>query len=79
MGINEDDAFVVPYIGTWIETPGGIAKKLLRHVVPYIGTWIETSGRRTLSGHGPVVPYIGTWIETGKATRQKYSSESYLI
>ncbi len=34
--------FVVPYIGTWIETYYQPLTKLLWHVVPYIGTWIET-------------------------------------
>ena len=33
---------VVPYIGTWIETPKKWSIKLPDIVVPYIGTWIET-------------------------------------
>ena len=35
------DAFVVPYVGTWIEINrvGFNAKREL--VVPYVGTWIE--------------------------------------
>ena len=49
--------FVVPYIGTWIETIGANKRQKRAIVVPYIGTWIETSdnlrhplagGRRTL-------------------------------
>ena len=42
MDTGLEEVFVVPYIGTWIET-------LIRpqigdfvYVVPYIGTWIET-------------------------------------
>ena len=42
MGINEDDAFVVPYIGTWIETRSKRRLLSIAAVVPYIGTWIET-------------------------------------
>ena len=34
--------FVVPYIGTWIETPLTLDARTLNQVVPYIGTWIET-------------------------------------
>ena len=33
---------VVPYIGTWIETPLLVPPKIDWTVVPYIGTWIET-------------------------------------
>ena len=33
---------VVPYIGTWIETPALLAFLHKESVVPYIGTWIET-------------------------------------
>ena len=33
---------VVPYIGTWIETPYTHEHRQNRYVVPYIGTWIET-------------------------------------
>ena len=34
--------FVVPYIGTWIETCKQPKESCLKKVVPYIGTWIET-------------------------------------
>ena len=34
--------FVVPYIGTWIETTNLLCIIVNRRVVPYIGTWIET-------------------------------------
>ena len=34
--------WVVPYIGTWIETKGFGTEKKMWEVVPYIGTWIET-------------------------------------
>ena len=34
--------FVVPYIGTWIETYNNPSAVMSRLVVPYIGTWIET-------------------------------------
>ena len=33
---------VVPYIGTWIETPPIGILNAVAIVVPYIGTWIET-------------------------------------
>ena len=33
---------VVPYIGTWIETPTKVGCLTETEVVPYIGTWIET-------------------------------------
>ena len=59
-GIN----WVVPYIGTWIETLEMSGVSLSDRVVPYIGTWIETGcifGFRRVKF---VVPYIGTWIET---------------
>ena len=43
MSISFSPFFVVPYIGTWIET-GLIRMTGCKHlVVPYIGTWIETS------------------------------------
>ena len=35
-------AWVVPYIGTWIETIQKSIERLENDVVPYIGTWIET-------------------------------------
>ena len=35
-------AFVVPYIGTWIETERYFTTIRQMSVVPYIGTWIET-------------------------------------
>ena len=34
--------FVVPYIGTWIETAVMARLRDAGLVVPYIGTWIET-------------------------------------
>ena len=34
---------VVPYAGTWIETPVRASMCSSRAVVPYAGTWIETS------------------------------------
>ena len=34
--------WVVPYIGTWIETVLPINTHSSPAVVPYIGTWIET-------------------------------------
>ena len=41
--------FVVPYIGTWIETFAYYIGLNDDCVVPYIGTWIETK-RYGLSG-----------------------------
>ena len=41
---------VVPYIGTWIETPEVLLEYQKHFVVPYIGTWIETK-----AGHKSVV------------------------
>ena len=38
---------VVPYIGTWIETPLQAYSEGKSLVVPYIGTWIETSVAKT--------------------------------
>ena len=35
--------WVVPYIGTWIETYFRSREQYLKNVVPYIGTWIETT------------------------------------
>ena len=56
--------YVVPYIGTWIETFLFGSGTSSAWVVPYIGTWIETqAGLATCFGNS-VVPYIGTWIET---------------
>ena len=40
--IRDNIYFVVPYIGTWIETQKADACLWERIVVPYIGTWIET-------------------------------------
>ena len=37
---------VVPYIGTWIETPQQGVAPLVGLVVPYIGTWIETQAAK---------------------------------
>ena len=56
--------FVVPYIGTWIETNKTYSAHITVKVVPYIGTWIETYGFRQEPKILFVVPYIGTWIET---------------
>ena len=56
--------FVVPYIGTWIETEPFQEDIDKKWVVPYIGTWIETDGKALDTVFGYVVPYIGTWIET---------------
>ena len=56
--------YVVPYIGTWIETKARIMKARKREVVPYIGTWIETTCEPPFRVASNVVPYIGTWIET---------------
>ena len=55
---------VVPYIGTWIETPKSRPIIDDFFVVPYIGTWIETKLKRNELNSLGVVPYIGTWIET---------------
>ena len=57
------NVFVVPYIGTWIETSKRPSMISL-YVVPYIGTWIETPQQGIAPLVGLVVPYIGTWIET---------------
>ena len=56
--------FVVPYIGTWIETLNLMKPTEASQVVPYIGTWIETPRLRLATLMDKVVPYIGTWIET---------------
>ena len=37
-----ENSTVVPYIGTWIETPFALGDMSDIGVVPYIGTWIET-------------------------------------
>ena len=37
--------YVVPYIGTWIETIRPSVKRYEQEVVPYIGTWIETAAK----------------------------------
>ena len=55
---------VVPYIGTWIETPMVSFYPSQALVVPYIGTWIETYKEIIEGRFDVVVPYIGTWIET---------------
>ena len=39
------NVFVVPYIGTWIETPLKQTDCPHTRVVPYIGTWIETEDK----------------------------------
>ena len=67
LGIEVPDEFqlvVVPYIGTWIETPQQGIAPLVGLVVPYIGTWIETFNPEFDHIGYQVVPYIGTWIET---------------
>ena len=56
--------YVVPYIGTWIETFENAPELGKEFVVPYIGTWIETELVEELNAINLVVPYIGTWIET---------------
>ena len=40
--------FVVPYIGTWIETFENAPELGKEFVVPYIGTWIETNHLRIM-------------------------------
>ena len=59
--------WVVPYIGTWIETSLREFSHRRHLVVPYIGTWIETTKGGTALFGTIVVPYIGTWIETLEA------------
>ena len=39
---------VASFTDAWIETPGGIAKKLLRHVASFTDAWIETWVKSTL-------------------------------
>ena len=47
MNIPENgEEYVVPYIGTWIETANSLFEDLKYIVVPYIGTWIETGSIR---------------------------------
>ena len=41
--------YVVPYIGTWIETLGMYPETHYTRVVPYIGTWIETTPDQRLT------------------------------
>ena len=40
--VTKKQILVVPYIGTWIETPLTDCQNCFGTVVPYIGTWIET-------------------------------------
>ena len=54
--------YVVPYIGTWIETFCISVTKTDGIVVPYIGTWIETFNLKSDYMCILVVPYIGTCI-----------------
>ncbi len=70
---------VVPYIGTWIETPLLSKSTLNALVVPYIGTWIETPLLSKSTLNALVVPYIGTWIETFVLCDNKVKKASYLI
>ena len=44
-------SYVVPYIGTWIETDLLVTKLKSENVVPYIGTWIETHPSLHESSH----------------------------
>ena len=71
--------FVVPYIGTWIETEQASHSFNRRCVVPYIGTWIETKSYLYKLTSGKVVPYIGTWIETDRVYPGDGICPSYLI
>ena len=70
---------VVPYIGTWIETPLTDCQNCFGTVVPYIGTWIETQRRKFNRRELSVVPYIGTWIETRTQSDFYKVQMSYLI
>ena len=71
--------YVVPYIGTWIETIASPAALVVMRVVPYIGTWIETFTVNNRRAHPKVVPYIGTWIETRCCLCENACGKSYLI
>ena len=71
---------VVPYIGTWIETPNLYLRSRMDIVVPYIGTWIETADNTEEYQPPFVVPYIGTWIETRCCLCENArGNKSYLI
>ena len=54
---------VVPYAGTWIETPMLYLQAPPGQVVPYAGTWIETPRLHSNYPGIAVVPYAGTWIK----------------
>ena len=71
--------YVVPYIGTWIETRCHQGTEANRKVVPYIGTWIETGLFGSIGAGRRVVPYIGTWIETIVIYVYRRITLSYLI
>ena len=55
---------VVPFAGTWIETPYAIIIQLQMYVVPFAGTWIETIKDSFKRAFFSVVPFAGAWIET---------------
>ena len=63
--------FVVPLVGTWIETRSKHCHERSCSVVPLVGTWIETDDAEKYAVRDVVVPLVGTWIETITKTTQK--------
>ena len=68
----QSDAYVVPYIGTWIETYKEV--QIPQYYQSYL---IQVRGlkrilRIYLRHNHLVVPYIGTWIETYFRSREQY-------
>ena len=70
--VSHDGAWVVPLVGTWIETPGRWTCHNCRSVVPLVGTWIETIVKVDgIVYSGAVVPLVGTWIETERDCKSR--------
>ena len=55
---------VASFTDAWIETPGGIAKKLLRSVASFTDAWIETSHGCSKDASRTVASFTDAWIET---------------
>ena len=63
----DEDQFVAPYVGAWIETHDGSSSGRACWVAPYVGAWIETWLNVGKDTPLIVAPYVGAWIETRRA------------
>ena len=61
---EEEEGFVAPRVGAWIETFDGGTVINTPIVAPRVGAWIETRSFKRYQCSNGVAPRVGAWIET---------------